>query len=148
MNQSHRLYHKLTSQIKILPYKVLHFSDDLKDRFLCRQNPPQAVINHLQTIGYSSTSHMNPNLFEHFNRTYRILKKWDNNESVCLAGLYHAIYGAGTFHEALVSLKKREDIALLIGDEGKNLVYYYSILSRSDFVQNIDRKKTIEYYHA
>ena len=129
MNQNHRLYHKLTSQIKILPYKDLHFSDELKNRFLCRKILPQVVINHLQTIGFSSTSHMNQNLLEHFNGTSQILKKWNNNESVCLADLYHAIYGTETFHEALVSLKKREDIALPIGDEAEKLVYYYSILN-------------------
>jgi hypothetical protein len=49
---------------------------------------------------------------------------------VCLAGLFHAVYGTAGFPEALLSLDKRSDIAAAIGDEAEELVYLYGACDR------------------
>ncbi|NES81372.1 MAG: hypothetical protein F6K10_08130 [Moorea sp. SIO2B7] len=139
MNLSKKIYYKVLYYLDlgILPYRILRLSSQLTNHFFVEHNPPESVVNQLQEMGCDSTSHMNRSLLEHFQGTYRLLKKWGNRESICLAGLFHAIYGTETFYTALVSLEKRQEIALLIGDEAEKLVYYYSITTRNHFVKNL-----------
>lgn len=137
MNLIKRIYNKVSSRFKILPYRILRLLDQLKNRLFFQHNPPPFVVNKLREMGCDSTCHMNRTLLEHFQGTYQLLKKWGNSESICLAGICHAIYGTETFHPALIPLEKRQEMALLIGDEAEKLVYYYSIITRKHFVENL-----------
>ncbi len=88
MNLSKRIYYKILSYLKISPYKILRFYDNITNIFFEQNHPPQSLIDKLEEIGCGSTCHMNRNLLDHFQRTYQLLKKWGNSDSICLAGLY------------------------------------------------------------
>lgn len=137
INISQKIYRKILSSVDIIPYRILRLSDKINHRLFSQKHPSQDLINKLREIGCDSTSHMNRNLLEHFQGTYQLLKKWGNSESVCLAGLFHAIYGTETFPNALVTLEKRQEISSVIGEEAEKLVYYYSILTRKTFIGNL-----------
>lgn len=135
MSISQKIYNKFMFFLKIFPYSVSRLRDKLANSLLSQNVPPSSIINRLQEIGCDSTSHMDRDLLTHFQGTYQLLKKWGNQESVCLAGLCHALYGTETFPTALVPLDKRSTVADLIGEEAEKLAYYYSIMYRKHFTE-------------
>ncbi len=137
MSIRRKIYHKVLSELKIVPYGFLRLFDVIVNYLFLQNYPPQSIINQLQKIDCNSISHMDRNLLTHFQGTYKLLKKWGNQESVCLAGLCHALYGTETFPVALVPLEKRQEIATLIGEQAEKLVYYYSIITRKYFTETL-----------
>ncbi|TRU11014.1 MAG: hypothetical protein EWV75_12935 [Microcystis wesenbergii Mw_QC_S_20081001_S30D] len=139
MSISHKIYNKGMSYLKIFPYRFLRWLDQINKSLLSQNVPPQSILNQLKQLGCDSTAHMNRDLLTHFQGTYQLLKKWGNQEAVCLAGLCHALYGTQTFPVALVSFSKRQEIAALIGEEAEKLAYYYSIITRQHFTENLKK---------
>lgn len=89
----------------------------------------QALLK-LHELGAHELQHLNGDLAQHLKGTYMLLREWGNSEPVCLAGLFHAVYGTAGFPAALLSLDKRSDIAAAIGDEAEELVYLYGARDR------------------
>jgi hypothetical protein len=100
---------------------VLRWLDQINNSLLLQNVPPQLILNQLKQLGCDSTAHMNRDLLTHFQGTYQLLKKWGNQEAVCLAGLCHALYGTQNFPVALVPFLKRQEIAALIGEKAEKL---------------------------
>lgn len=63
--------------------------------------------------------------------TCSLLKRWGSPDWLCLAGLYHAVYGNDGFAHPLVGLERRKDIAEIIGAEAEALVYFYAACDRA-----------------
>ncbi|MGH8544998.1 MAG: DUF6817 domain-containing protein [Gammaproteobacteria bacterium] len=91
----------------------------------------------LSELGAHELKHINGDLAKHLNGTYNLLVQWGNPESLCMAGLYHAVYGTDGFPDQLVPLDQRETIATLVGSEAEKLVYFYGACDRSYFYQEI-----------
>ena len=144
MSFKKNIHNKLLSEKKIFSYRFLRFFDVVDNFLFSRHKAPPIIINKLREIGCDETSHMNRDLLNHFQGTYRLLRKWNNNESVCLAGLCHAIYGTETFSSNLVPLKNRQKIANLIGSEAEQLSFYYSIINRKDFTESLNNKDNLK----
>jgi Rps23 Pro-64 3,4-dihydroxylase Tpa1-like proline 4-hydroxylase len=89
-------------------------------------------INYLVSKKTQDIPHNNKTFFQHLLNVYNKLKKWNCNENICYAGLFHSIYGNEIFNVQIE--KDREVIKDLIGIEAETLVY--------DF--NKDRFKTKE----
>jgi len=77
--------------------------------------------------------HGNKNFFQHLVGTYNILKKWKQPEEVCLAGLFHNIYG-NNFFKSGISIQRKE-IINLIGKESENLVFEFTHLNREEILK-------------
>jgi hypothetical protein len=88
------------------------------------------ALSKLHELGAHQLQHLNGDLAQHLKGTYELLREWGNSEPVCLAGLFHAVYGTAGFPAALLSLDKRSDIAAVIGDEAEELVYLYGACDR------------------
>ena len=88
------------------------------------------ALSKLHELGAHELQHLNGDLAQHLKGTYVLLREWGNSEPVCLAGLFHAVYGTAGFPAALLSLDKRSDIAAAIGDEAEELVYFYATCDR------------------
>jgi len=88
------------------------------------------ALSKLHELGAHELQHLNGDLAQHLKGTYVLLREWGNSEPVCLAGLFHAVYGTAGFPAALLSLDKRSDIAAAIGDEAEELVYLYGACDR------------------
>ncbi|MEY2977416.1 MAG: DUF6817 domain-containing protein [Prochlorotrichaceae cyanobacterium] len=127
-----------THSVKILlSYGVEKARYLLKDR---QYDPPKKPIEILKKLGTNSTEHLNKrSLYSHLLGTYRILKKWNAPEQVCLAGLYHSIYGTYNYRKCVVNLEQRDIIEDAIGVDAEKLVYYYCLEDRNHFSSNFER---------
>jgi len=85
----------------------------------------------LTSLDANQTPHSGRTLFEHLKGVHDLLRDWGNSEEVCLAGLYHSIYGTNTFKH--VSLKERERLVEKIGDHAEFLVFCFSTKDRPFF---------------
>jgi hypothetical protein len=87
----------------------------------------------LHALGAAGFAHVNGTLEPHLRETERLLRRWGNREVVCVAGLYHAVYGTGGIAGHLVGLDAREAIAAVIGVEAERLAYLYGACNRERF---------------
>ena len=85
----------------------------------------------LISLDATQTAHSGRTLFEHLKGVHDLLRDWDNTEEVCLAGLYHSIYGTSTFKHQ--SLKDRSRLVEMIGDHAEFLVHCFSTRDRPLF---------------
>jgi len=85
----------------------------------------------LSSLDANQTPHSGRTLFEHLKGVHDLLRDWGNSEDVCLAGLYHSIYGTNTFKHQ--SLKERERLVEKIGDHAEFLVFCFSTKDRPLF---------------
>jgi len=87
----------------------------------------------LRALGAAAFAHVNGMLEPHLRETERLLRRWGNREAVCVAGLYHAVYGTDGIAGHLVLLDARESIAAVIGVEAERLAYVYGACDRERF---------------
>jgi len=108
----------------------------------------------LETLGAGNFVHVAGTLAPHLRRTAALLARWGNREALCLAGLYHAVYGTDGIHGALVAHERRSVIAGAIGVEAEAIVYLYGACDRDAFhprigtpheTQFVDRFSRSEY---
>lgn len=76
--------------------------------------------------------HSNTTFFNHLYNTFRILKKLNQNEDVCLAGLYHSVYDTDFFKANLVIDSK--DVIDKIGEYSNFLVKVFCSENRADSI--------------
>jgi len=90
-------------------------------------------IQFLISKNTKNLKHKKSSFFEHLIGTYNLLLFWNQNFNLCLAGLFHNIYG-NKYYDPKLNVK-REEIQKLIGIEAEKLVW--------NFV-NIERNKIVE----
>lgn len=73
--------------------------------------------------------HSGTTLFEHLYGTYKILKSHGADETTCLAGLFHSVYGTEYYNRFRID---REQIRDIIGIEAENVVYAFCNLKNRD----------------
>ncbi|MYM84899.1 hypothetical protein GTP44_23495 [Duganella sp. FT50W] len=77
--------------------------------------------------------HLHGSALDHLIGVYELLRSWGNREEVCLAGLFHNIYGTEVFKPKAVALEQRQSIAAVIGDEAEHLAYLFCVCRRIGF---------------
>ncbi|HJU23390.1 MAG TPA: hypothetical protein VJ891_12850 [Casimicrobiaceae bacterium] len=89
----------------------------------------------LHALGAGAFAHVNGTLEAHLLGTERLLRGFRNDEAVCLAGLYHAVYGTDGITGTLLAPadEERRSIAALIGDEAESLAWLYGACDRERF---------------
>ena len=95
--------------------------------------PHERALARLLAFGAGSFPHYAGSLAEHLQRTERILRAWGSREELCLAGLYHSVYGTEGINGALVPLDARSDVVRIIGAEAEAIVYRFSACARNVF---------------
>lgn len=85
--------------------------------------------------GTDARRHSGRSLFDHLIGTHQLLEKWGNADPVCLAGLFHSVYGTSHFTAQSVHLDNRREIAAVIGDRAEELAYLFCVTDRSGFFQ-------------
>ena len=84
--------------------------------------------------------HSHSNFFDHLISTYNILRTWKQSEELCLAGMFHSIYGTEFFKHNLVF--ERETIQELIGEKAEKIAYDFCNTPR-DTILNLGNKDLI-----
>ena len=90
-------------------------------------------IQFLISKNTKNLKHKKSNFFEHLIGTYNLLIFWNQNFDLCLAGLFHNIYG-NKYYDPKLNMK-RSEIKKLIGNKAEKIVW--------DFV-NVERNKIVE----
>jgi hypothetical protein len=83
--------------------------------------------------------HSGRSLYLHLKGTHDLLRDWDNSEDVCLAGLFHSIYGTNSFKRQ--SLDDRRKLRELIGDYAEQLVYNFSVAKDRPLFESIANER-------
>ena len=91
----------------------------------------------LISLDANKTRHSGRTLFDHLKGVHDLLRDWDNEHHVCLAGLFHSIYGTNTFKHQ--SLNDRAKLIEMIGLKAELLVHYFSTKDRP-FFESIEDK--------
>jgi hypothetical protein len=78
--------------------------------------------------------HSGDTLYNHLYKTFSVLKHLGCSEDVCLAGLYHSIYGTDFFNPNLII--DRETIVSLIGKYSEELVNIFCMNGRDNIILN------------
>ena len=99
------------------------------------------LIGLLIDLNTDSRSHTQGTLIEHLEQTYELLKQWNNPNYVCLAGLFHSIYGTQIYKQQSLGLDKRDLIKNAIGIEAEYLAYLFCIMDRTNFYNNLDSSR-------
>lgn len=76
---------------------------------------------------FKDLTHGNSSYLDHCNKIYNILKELQCSEELCLAGLYHSVYGTENYQVPISS--SRPKIKELIGDYAEHLVTIFCGLS-------------------
>ena len=83
----------------------------------------QKYVDFLYNKNCHNIKHSHSNFLNHLIGTFNILKKWKQPEDLCVAGMFHNIYGNNYFNPNLnVS---REEIRNLIGEKAESLVFRF-----------------------
>src|SRR3990167_4426383 len=77
--------------------------------------------------------HLNGSLIKHLKGTYDLLEKWGAPSSLCIAGLYHAVYSTSGFNQEIISKDSRNTIQEIIGKTAEKIVYIYCSSDRDFF---------------
>ena len=93
----------------------------------------ETAYEHLLAFGAGNVRHVVGTLALHLRRTETLLRRFGNRDALCLAGLYHAVYGTAGFSVALRSVDARHAITCTIGAEAERIVYLYGACDRTAF---------------
>jgi hypothetical protein len=133
---------KKIDTIRILPYKLKQsFLFQIRDKKL---DPPPEYIAEIKLLSAEEITHSNRSFLNHLICTYRLLKTWQKPEYVCLAGLFHSIYGTQTFESNPIDFEHREKLQKVIGTDAERLVYYYCIRKENHFFANLSRQSNFK----
>ena len=69
---------------------------------------PEEISTLLRDCGTFEQPHSGRVLIDHLTATYSLLKDWGNSEPVCMAGLFHSIYGTHFFQHQSISRDSRD----------------------------------------
>ena len=98
--------------------------DDYRELFI-------PLIDYLKEIGCDKQKHSgNRSLLHHLVGVSMILSEGNCSDALCVAGLFHSIYGTSVFRPKMVPMDDRDKIKDLIGIESENLVYQFCILPK------------------
>ncbi len=104
-----------------------------------------SALERLKELGAEEFAHLNGDLYVHLLGTHELLRAWGNSDDICMAGLYHAVYGTDGLPSGLVELSDRPRIATIIGHEAEELVYLYAACERSVVYPQIGRSKVVTF---
>jgi len=77
--------------------------------------------------------HSGRSFYRHLKGVHDLLRDWGNPEPVCIAGLFHSVYGTNSYKRKAISTRYRGELQKLIGHEAENLVYSFCTQDRRYF---------------
>lgn len=83
---------------------------------------------YLKELGTLDVAHSGRSFYDHLCRVEQILRVCNCNEDVCLAGLYHSIYGTNSFRRQTAT--DREKIKQVIGARAEELAWLFCSANR------------------
>ncbi|WP_144264586.1 DUF6817 domain-containing protein [Polaromonas sp. C04] len=94
----------------------------------------------LQRSGALQAAHSGRTLFDHLLGTYSLLEDWRQPTAVCLAGLFHSIYGTNAFQRQSLAPDQRPELQAAIGREAEALAWLFCAIDRPGAILQALRK--------
>ena len=91
------------------------------------------LTDYLVGIGVDDIEHTDKSYLAHLIAVCRGLDRWGCEEHVCLAGLFHSIYGTELFQGFTLPFEKRDEVRKLIGERAEHLAWINCVLDRAVF---------------
>lgn len=86
------------------------------------------LLGFLRDAGAQQASHSGRSLLDHLWGTYRLLQQRGEEPAVCLAGLFHSVYGTSIYQSA--TIQDRAAVRDLIGERAEQLAWLFCQLQR------------------
>ena len=102
-------------------------------------NPDHVAL--LEELGAHRTSHSRRTLMAHLQGTWDLLAEWGNPPDVCVAGLFHSVYGTYIFDGQCADVSMRGTIREAIGTDAERLVYVFCVTDRRCFYEHLGRSR-------
>ena len=84
----------------------------------------------LDELPIRQTEHFGRPLRDHLLGTYKLLEHWGSSRDVCVAGLFHSVYGTKTFQTSILVISERRRMQELIGNYAESLIYFFCMGDR------------------
>jgi hypothetical protein len=84
--------------------------------------------------------HSGRTFYDHLKGTYDLLTQRHAPDYVCIAGLFHSIYGTNAFQRQSVLLSERDKIIEVIGPQAERLAFIFCCCDRPRVFVNAVRK--------
>jgi hypothetical protein len=81
--------------------------------------------------------HSGRTLLDHLLGTRALLEAWGQREALCLAGLFHSVYGTESFRKTTIPTDLRPRVQALIGDEAEALAWLFGVLENRAFLSDL-----------
>lgn len=91
-------------------------------------------------LGADQTKHSGRTLFEHLKGVHDLLRDWNAPQHVCLAGLFHSIYGTEVFKHQ--SLDDRKRLQAATDKRTEALVHAFCVAKDRPLFESIEDKTT------
>ena len=85
-------------------------------------------VAELKGRGAHRTAHSGASLLSHLVGVASLLADWTCRDAVIRAGLFHSVYGTGTFRARLYAEWERDALRALIGAEAERLAWLFSVV--------------------
>jgi hypothetical protein len=95
----------------------------------------------LQKLDAHVTSHSRRALLDHLQGTHDLLVEWGNEPDICVAGLFHSIYGTYAFDKRSADMSMRDEIRDVIGAEAERLVVLFCVTDRRCFYEHLGESR-------
>ncbi len=93
----------------------------------------------LQEMGIDTVPHTQKNYLAHLVAVYHLMQRHGRDEELCLAGLFHSIYGTEKFQGFKLTLDRREELAAKIGPRPERLAFWNCLMDRASMDRQLDR---------
>lgn len=88
---------------------------------------PTPLLKFLAELPNVHGPHTSNTLLNHLKGTYLILQQWNCENHICVAGLFHSVYGTRAYHSVSLDASSRCLLRELIGDEAETLVHAFHL---------------------
>ena len=88
-----------------------------------------------------NVKHSNKTFFEHLLNTTFILEKLNQRKALCVAGLYHSVYGTEFFNFDNSVYFTRDKVKSLIGEEAENIVFEFCSIKKDRLSTILENRK-------
>ncbi len=95
----------------------------------------------LEQLDAHVTSHSRRTLLDHLQGTHDLLVEWGNEPNICVAGLFHSVYGTYAFDKRSADMSMRDEIRNVIGAEAERLVYLFCVTDRRCFYEHLGESR-------
>ena len=95
--------------------------------------------NFLVELGTDEIPHSDTPFLAHLIGVCNKLREAGCEETVCLAGLFHSIYGTEMFQGFSLPMEQRDTVRQLIGERAEGLAYLNCCMDRASFDENLTR---------